>query len=182
LFRTWQHWRAWKCGLPYCSWMLGGVNECLHHAIHLTKISKNLVEVLAIHPLVFLFQVSWAQFCEVEALLKIIDWLKVGLLQVWDEGDDGYILKVQDCPDSGNSIPIYEACTLSLILMIYIAKWMHLHSSGQFLNAGWRCTHLDLVELGIMITTWGGHSLEGLCNHVRTNIGCHIFLQCKNYM
>jgi hypothetical protein len=28
----------------------------------------------------------------------------------------------------------------------------------------------------------GGHSLEGFCNHMRTNVGCHLFLQGKNLM
>jgi hypothetical protein len=28
-------------------------------------------------------------------------------------------LKVHDCHGSGNSTPIYEACTLPLILMVY---------------------------------------------------------------
>jgi hypothetical protein len=74
--------------------------------------------VLAIQSLVFLIQGSQAQHCEVEALLKIVDWLKIGLLQVWDEGDDGCILKVHDCHGSGNSTPIYKACTPPLILMV----------------------------------------------------------------
>jgi hypothetical protein len=53
-------------------------------------------------------------------------WLKIGLLQVLDEGDNGYILKVYDCHGSGNSTPIYEACTLPLILMVYTIEWMYL--------------------------------------------------------
>jgi hypothetical protein len=35
-----------------------GMNERVHNANHLTKISKNLVEVLAIQPLDFLIQGS----------------------------------------------------------------------------------------------------------------------------
>jgi hypothetical protein len=109
-----------------------GMNELVRNANHLTKISKNLLEVLAIQSLVFLILGSWAQFCEVEALLKIVDWFKIGLFQVCNEGDDGCILKVHDCHGSSNSIPIYEACTLPFILMVYTIEWMYLQSSRQF--------------------------------------------------
>jgi hypothetical protein len=69
-----------------CEWMTISCNPPYKDVQKLSRSACNTSACLS-------FPRSQAQLYKVEALLKIVGWLKVDLLQVWDE-DDGYILKV----------------------------------------------------------------------------------------
>jgi hypothetical protein len=50
-----------------------GMNELVYCIVHLTKIFEKVVEVLAVYPLVFLFEELYVHLCEVGAILKTVD-------------------------------------------------------------------------------------------------------------